>query len=352
MHCLVTGSSGLLGRCLVARLATQGHTVRLLDLVPPDASVGHGEHEFIRTDTTDSDRVRGAMRGVETVFHLAAAQRMKPQFASWTEQEVFERNLAGLRNVLDAAASLGTRSIVFTSSSGVYGIPLTLPCTEDHPTEPLGAYGRSKLLAERLCREAAARGQHVTMLRPMSLFGPGMSGVFAMLFEWVRTGRPVYVLGRGRNRVQMVSAEDVADACIRASERPETSGQAFNLGSDPAGVPTVLETVRALVEHAGTGSSIWRIPAWTVRAGARLLGLIGQSPIVPEHHILGDRNFILDIHAARVALEWTPVHSNAQLVADAYDAYVSAGPRVWQAAHPIVRLLQAFTPRQRRRPGA
>ena len=127
----------------------------------------------------------------------------------------------------------------------------------------------------------------------MSLFGPGMSGVFAMLFEWVRTGRPVYVLGRGRNRVQMVSAEDVADACIRASLRPETSGQAFNIGSDPASVPTVFETVRTLVEHAGTGSSIWRIPAWTVRAGARLLGLIGLKPagsrvLATVDHVTGD----------------------------------------------------------------
>ena len=291
MLSLVTGSSGLLGRCLVERLEQRGDDLRLIDLVPPDP--GQADHEFIRADVNDEDPVDAAARGVEVIYHLAAAQRMKPQFSGWSEQEIMQKNLNGARNVLRAAERAGVRKVVFISSSGVYGIPRTLPCGEDHPAVPLGAYGRSKLLAEAACRQACKRGLDITVFRPMSLFGPHMSGVFVMLFEWVRRGQPVYMLGRGLNRVQTVSAWDVADACVLASQSPSTRGAIFNLGSEPETVPTVLDTVAALIDHAGTGSPIIRIPGLAVRAAARALGLVGQSPIVAEHYILADRTLLL-----------------------------------------------------------
>ena len=160
-------------------------------------------------DLAKASLVQEAVQGVDVIYHLAAAQRMKPQISAWSEQEIFDRNLGSVRNILEAAQREGVRKVVFVSSSGVYGVPQADSCTEDHPTVPLGAYGRSKLLAEELCLGAVQRGLDVTVLRPMSLFGPGMSGVFVMLFEWVRTGAPVFLLGNGSNRVQAVSAWDV-----------------------------------------------------------------------------------------------------------------------------------------------
>ncbi len=344
MLSLVTGSSGLLGRCLVERLRERGHAVRLIDLVPPDEPSSREAPEFIRGDISDEDRVDEAARDVEVIYHLAAAQRMKPQFSNWSEQEIMRKNLNGARNVLRAAERANARKVIFISSSGVYGIPRALPCREDHPTRPLGAYGRSKLLAEEACREATERGLDVTVFRPMSLFGPHMSGVFVMLFEWVRRGLPVYMLGRGLNRVQTVSAWDVADACILASQRPGTRGGVFNLGSEPDTVPTILNTVAALVEHAGSGSPILRIPGLVVRAAARALGLVGQSPIVPEHYILADLTFILDIAAVKEKLAWVPRFDNTQMMIDAYDWYIKAGEDHWQPLHPMLRLLNRLLP--------
>jgi len=348
MRVLVTGSAGVLGACLVERLRARGDRVRHLDLVAPDGVEVHGE-EVVLGDVSDGRVVGEAARGVEVVYHLAAAQRMKPQFSGWSEEEVFERNLGGVRQVLRAAAEARVAKVVFVSSSGVYGVPRTVPVSEDHPTQPLGAYGHSKLLAEGLCREAVEGGLDVTWLRPMSLFGPRMTGVFVMLFEWVRTGRPVYTLGRGANRVQMSSAWDVADACILAAEQPGTAGRVFNLGCAPETVPTVLELVQALVAHAGTGSPIYRIPAAPLRGAARLLHRVGLSPIVPEHYILADREFILDIRAARQGLGWAPRHDSRQMVIDAYEAYLDLGPEQRAPLHPMVRLLNWVTPGWRRR---
>jgi len=339
MLSLVTGSSGLLGRCLVEQLRERGDGIRRLDLVCPDEGDSSRASEYVRGDISEEGPLEDAARGVEVIYHLAAAQRMKPQFSGWSEEEIFETNLNGVRNVLGVAKRVGARRVVFTSSSAVYGIPRTLPCREDHPTRPLGAYGESKLSAEALCRDAMKQGLDVTVLRPMSLFGPYMSGVFTMLFEWVRRGQPVYLLGRGSNRVQAASAWDVADACILAAETTATSEQVFNLGSEPQTVPTVFETVRGLIEYAGTGSPILRIPAVAVRTAARVLRRFDKSPIVPEHYILADRNFVLDIEAAKSRLSWRPRYDNQQMMTDAYDWYVKAGPEVWQTVHPTVRFL-------------
>jgi nucleoside-diphosphate-sugar epimerase len=280
-------------------------------------------------------------RDVDVVHHLAAGQRMKPQFAAMSEQAIFDMNLAAVRHVLDGARAAGVRKVVHISSSGVYGIPTTVPVGEDHAEKPLGAYGRSKIAAETLCAEAVAGGLDVTVLRPMSLFGPGMTGVFLLLFEWVRLGKNVYLLGAGRNRVQMVSAWDVADACVAAAERPESRGAVLNVGA--AEVPTVRAQVEALIAHAGTGSRVVAIPAGLLRAAARGLDLVKLSPIVPEHYLLADATFVLDIARARSVLGWEPAYSNVRMTTEAYDWYCRNVERVRAEPGVVLRLLNALS---------
>jgi len=350
MRSLVTGSSGLLGGCLVQRLLERGESPRLLDLVA--AGDGHPASgaglDFVRDDLSDADRVAEAAAGCEVVYHLAAAQRMKPHFDAWSEAEIYRRNLDAVRHVLAAARRCGARRVVWVSSSGIYGIPRGIPCREDHPTHALGAYGRSKIEAEQLCRAALRDGQDVAILRPMSLFGPRMSGVFPILFEWVRRGQPVFLLGSGRNRIQASSAWDVADACIAAARSSAARGRAYNVAADPERVPTVLEEVHALIAHAGTGSPIVRIPAFALRAAARVLHVVGLSPIVPEHYLLADKDYILDIAAAQRDLGYRPRYDNTRMLCEAYDWYAAAGPAWRPAPHPILRLLDRVMPARAR----
>jgi nucleoside-diphosphate-sugar epimerase len=337
--CLVTGSSGLLGGCLTSRLRERGVPMRLLDMAPPVDPVPGAE--FRQADMRDPAAVADACQGVEVVYHLAAGQRMKPQFKAMSEQAIFDMNLAAVEHVLAGARAAGVRKVVHISSSGIYGIPTTVPVGEDHPQRPLGAYGRSKISAEDACRRALDRGLDVTMLRPMSLFGPAMTGVFVLLFDWVRQGKNVYLLGAGRNRVQMVSAWDVADACLAAAERPESRGAAINLGSDD--VPTVRDQVEALIAHAGTGSRVVAIPASLLRNAGRTLNVFGLSPIVPEHYLLADATFVLDLSLARRLLGWRPRYSNVRMTVEAYDWYC----RHWQQYPPerslVLKLLNALS---------
>jgi nucleoside-diphosphate-sugar epimerase len=335
---LVTGSSGLLGGCLVERLRARGARVRLVDLAPPEGDPGG---EFRRLDLRDRAATADACRGVDVVYHLAAGQRMKPQFAAMSEQEIFDMNVRAVEHVLTGAAAAGVRKVVHVSSSGVYGVPRSVPVGEDHPQHPLGAYGRSKIAAEERCRVAVVGGLDVTVLRPMSLFGPRMTGVFVLLFDWVRQGKNVYLLGAGGNRVQMASAWDVADACLAAAERPESRGAVLNIGATD--VPTVRAQVEALIAHAGSRSRIVPIPATLVRNAGRVLHPLGLSPIVPEHYLLADADFVLDVSRARAVLGWTPRVSNVGMTTEAYDWYARAWPAYRPRQGPVLRLLNALS---------
>jgi nucleoside-diphosphate-sugar epimerase len=341
MPSLVTGSSGLLGACLVERLRAGGVPLRLLDMVPPPDGAGGRDVEFLQVDMRDAAAVARACRGVDVVYHLAAGQRMKPQFAAMSEGDIFAMNLAAVEHVLAGAEAAGVRKVVHVSSSGVYGVPTTVPVTEDHPQRPLGAYGRSKIEAEARCRAALARGLDVTILRPMSLFGPGMTGVFLLLFDWVRQGKNVYLLGAGRNAVQMTSAWDVADACILAAERPESRGAVLNLGAED--VPTVRAQVEGLIAHAGSRSRVVPIPAAVLRTAGRVLHPLGLSPIVPEHYLLADATFILDVRRARSLLGWRPRYTNLGMTIEAYDWYCRHWERCRPAPGPVLRLINSLS---------
>jgi nucleoside-diphosphate-sugar epimerase len=337
---LVTGASGLLGACVVERLRARNVPMRLLDMVPPPDDRARG-HEFLTVDLRDAAAVARACRDVDVVHHLAAGQRMKPQFSAMSEQAIFDMNLDAVRHVLAGAREAGVRKVVHISSSGIYGIPTTMPVRESHPQRPLGAYGESKIAAETLCREAVERGQDVTVLRPMSLFGPWMTGVFLLLFEWVRLGKNVYLLGNGRNRVQMTSAWDVADACLLAAERPKSRGAVLNLGATE--VPTVRGQVEALIAHAGSRSRVVAIPAWVLRNAGRALNVVKLSPIVPEHYLLADADFVLDVSEATAVLGWEPAYSNVRMTTEAYDWYCRNVDRVRAAPGPVLRLLNALS---------
>jgi len=343
MKCLVTGSSGLLCHCLVERLEQRGDTLRLADIALPEGPGHREEHERVLLDISEPGALDAHARGMDVIFHLAAAQRMKPQF-QWSEERIYRSNLAAVRNVLRAAERCGVAKVVHMSSSGVYGLPRTHPVLEDHPFGPLGSYGESKIEAEKECLEALERGLDVTALRPMTLFGPRMTGVFTILFEWIRRGKPVFLLGSGENRVQGASAWDVADACIAAVGRPSACGAIVNVGADPTTVPTVKEWVRGLAAHAGSASPVVCIPSALLRNTARALDAIGWSPIVPEHYTLADADFVLDIDAARRALGWEPRYDNAAMLAEAYDWYVGLPAAQRPPQHPVLRALNALMP--------
>src|SRR5207302_7865774 len=119
-----------------------------------------------------------------------------------------------------------------------------------------GWYGESKSDAEALCRVAAVG---TTIVRPKTFVGPERLGVFEILFDWIREGRRIYVLGKGHNRYQLLAVEDLVDAIVRAAAAPEAAGETFNVGA--TAFRTVREDLGALIAHAQSSSRLQPVPA-------------------------------------------------------------------------------------------
>ncbi|MET1001314.1 MAG: NAD-dependent epimerase/dehydratase family protein, partial [Acidimicrobiia bacterium] len=172
---------------------------------------------------------------------------------------------------------------------------------------------------EVLCREAAAGGVDVTIVRPRTILGHGRLGIMAILFEFVADGAPVYVLGPGDNRYQFVHAEDLADACLRAARRPGPA--VYNVGAVEFG--TMRETLQALVDHAGTGSRVRSLPVAPARVAMKTLAGRGLVPFAPYHWLLYSESLWFDTTKARAELGWEPRHSNASMVIESYEWFLA-----------------------------
>src|SRR5207248_6675821 len=128
----------------------------------------------------------------------------------------------------------------------VYGVPEVHPIYEDAPLMGVGHYGESKIDAERVCIEFVRRGLEVVIVRPKTFVGPERLGVFEILFDWIREGRRIYVLGDGSNRYQLLAVEDLVDALVLAAEADSVGGEAINVGAKEFG--TVRSDLEALIE--------------------------------------------------------------------------------------------------------
>ena len=309
---LVTGGAGYFGTTLVDALRARGDAVRVLDLAP-DPTMPPGV-EYIRGDIRDRDAVARACRDIDAVHHCVA------QVPLARDRELFVSvNVDGTRVLLEQARRAGVRKVVHLSSSAVFGVPERNPVTADTPPRPREAYGRAKLDAEHECARASAGGLDVTIVRPRTILGHGRLGIFQILFEWVRSGLNIPVLGDGSNLYQFVHAADLADACLRAADKPGSA--TFNVGAARFG--TMRETLEALVSHAGTGSRVVSLPKAPAVAAMKVSSMLRLSPLAPYHWLMYGESMYFDVAPVRAALGWEPRYSNAEMMIEAYDWYVA-----------------------------
>jgi nucleoside-diphosphate-sugar epimerase len=308
---LVTGGAGYFGTLLVERLREAGKRVRIFDV--NDAETRAPDVEMVRGDIRDASAVRAAVEGADVVHHnVAMVPLAKDKTAFWTV------NRDGTRNLLEAAQAARTRKVVNMSSSAVFGAPDRNPVDDATPPRPQEEYGRAKLAAEDLCRSYAARGLDVTIIRPRTIMGHGRLGIMQILFEWVRQGKNIPVLGAGDNLYQFVHADDLAAAAIRAADRPGAA--TYNIGADDFG--SMRDTLEGLVRHAGTGSRVVSVPMAPAVKLMEATSRMGVSPLGAYHSLMYGRSMYFDLTRAKRELDWAPRHGNVAMFCESYDWYL------------------------------
>lgn len=329
---LVTGVCGLVGREVAAQLTAHGALVRGIDLrEAPATPLSDG---FVRGDLADAGACSRACEGVSAVVHTAARQYGQDT-SRWHREEFFAANGAMTRALVDAARGQRVARLVYLSSDMVYGLPPGRALRESDAPAPIGPYGRSKLAGEAIAAAARSAEMKVTLLRPRLIVGRGRLGVLKKLFDRVRAGAAIPMIGAGRNRYQMIGVGDVAAACLAALERGPND--CFNIGSaDP---PPIRALLGELIRRAGSSSRLIVAPVGLANAALWLLEGCGRSPLAPEQFRIASVDYVLDISKSSTQLAWRPRQSDVDMLWEAYESYVratGAAPAGEQTAHAAV----------------
>ncbi len=314
MRVAISGGAGFLGLHLARRLVAGGHEVRTLDLAPLDDAALEGRVEELRGDVRRTADVRRLVAGADVLVHAAAALPIQVSRAA-----IRSVNVEGAAVTFAAAAEAGVGRVVLISSTAVYGVPERHPIHEDDPLVGVGHYGESKIEAERLCEAFARRGLETVIVRPKTFVGPERLGVFEILFDWIREGRRIPILGDGSNRYQLLAVEDLVDAAVRCLDAP-VAGEALNVGAGTFG--TVREDLEGLIEHAGSGSRLRPVPARPAEVVLRGLELAHLSPLAEWHYRTAHKDSFVSIDKARGLLGWEPRLSNVETLCATYDWYL------------------------------
>ena len=310
----ISGGAGFLGLHLARRLVADGHDVRTLDLAPLDDVPLEGRVEELHGDVRLAADARRLVAGADVLVHAAAALPIQVSRAA-----IRSVNVEGAAVTFAAAAEAGVRRVVLISSTAVYGVPERHPIHEDDPLVGVGHYGESKIEAEQLCEAFARRGLETVIVRPKTFVGPERLGVFEILFDWVREGRRIPVLGDGSNRYQLLAVEDLVDAVVRCLDA-KVAGEALNVGAGRFG--TVREDLEALIDHAASGSRLRPVPARPAEVVLRGLELAHLSPLAEWHYRTAHKDSFVSIDRARTLLGWAPRLSNAETLVATYDWYL------------------------------
>lgn len=239
---LVTGGSGFIGSAIVKRLIRDGHRVRVLD----DLSRGRPRRlkdvearvEFVQGDVRDAESVAAAVRGVDSILHLAFVNGT--EFFYTKPDLVLEVGVKGMVNVVDAAKRHGTPELVLASSSEVYQTPPQVPTDETaplsipDPLNPRYSYGAGKIISEMLALHQAGRFmKRVMIFRPHNVYGPDMGSEHVLPQFVVRmkelaergSGEILFpIQGTGKETRAFIDIRDFTEGLALLLERGEHLG--------------------------------------------------------------------------------------------------------------------------------
>lgn len=241
MKYIVTGGAGFIGSNLVDSLIDGGHEVIVID----NLSTGKEDNvnskaQLLICDISHKDSITTmtkAMKGADTVFHLAALSRVQPSIEN--PHEFNKVNVNGTLHILTAAKEAGVRRVVYSASSSAYGDATIFPTPENHPTDPLSPYGLQKLIGEQYCRVFYhCYGLETVSLRYFNVFGERQSldGAYKLvmgIFAGQRLkGKPLTITGDGEQRRDFTYVGDVVKANVLASSSSLVGkGESINIGN-------------------------------------------------------------------------------------------------------------------------
>jgi len=280
----VTGGTGFIGATLTKRLINEGHEVRVLARNPEKAKSLFGDRVTIVTgDLLDGAALHKGLKGVDYVFHLAAAVG-----DYGPKKEFFRVNRDGTLALVDAAAAAGVARFIYMSSNAVIGMKREKITTEETPYSNTGGYyGISKGIAERaILKRHREEGFPGVILRPPAVYGPGSPNWVLRIVELMKEGR-MPLIGNGRGICWLIYIDNLIDATMLTLTNDHALGEIFIVTDDrslPPGALTWKTYFNTLAETAGFPPVKKNIPESLAKVLARIMYALyvvfGKKPLL------------------------------------------------------------------------
>ena len=281
MTTLITGATGFIGWHVTRLLTSRLGAIRVL--VRPTSRQGVLENlpvQFVHVDLRDEASLRKAVEGVRQVFHVAADYRL------WAKNpaEIYESNVGGTRNLVEACRRAGVERFIYTSSVATIAPPPE-GCLADESTETrldqiIGHYKRSKFLAERQVLEAARGGFPAVIVNPTMPVGPGdwkPTPTGRVILDFLNGRMPAYV----ETGFNVVAVEDVAEGHWLAAQHGRV-GERYILGGRNL---TLKQMLDILAEATGRPAASVRLPHGVPLVAGYLenavSSMLGREPRIP-----------------------------------------------------------------------
>lgn len=302
---LVTGATGFTGGHLCERLAKEGHAVRALVRDPNRcAELSRWGVEIFAGDLRDAASLTRAMQGIEVVYHIAAMFR--PENVS--RREMWESNVQGTKNMLDAAVKGGVQRFVHCSTVGVHGDIKHPPANEETPYAPGDHYQESKTEGEQVVLDYMAQGRLPTVVfRPGGIYGP-RDLRFLKLIKAIKT-RKFVMLGSGEVIYQMIYIDDLIAGILLCGREERAVNNIYILtGEEPV---TLNQLVRVIAEVLSVPPPQLRFPVTPVYLAGLICELlckpVGINPPLYRRRVdFFRKTRCFDISKAKRELGFTP----------------------------------------------
>jgi dihydroflavonol-4-reductase len=273
MKAFVTGGTGFIGGNLIRKLGERRDDVVALVRTPSKASALSGLGcVLVEGDLNDPEALASGMAGCDAVFHVAAVYKVGIRESE--RPAMFEANVKGTENVMDAAAAAGVKRIVYVSTIGYYGNTHGRVLDENDrrtPGEWLTAYDETKYLAHEVVADRIRKGAPALIAMPGGVYGPGDQSDLANFIDRVRRGRlPALVFPEAS--FNFVHVDDAVDGILRVHDKGR-EGEAYVLGGELADVRTFIGTV---ARAAGRKPPRITIPGSMVRMAIPFGPLVGK----------------------------------------------------------------------------
>jgi dihydroflavonol-4-reductase len=324
MTMFITGGTSSIGRVLVKELSARGNPMRVLVRKNSNRQgIDLPGVTFIEGDVTDADSVRRGMEGCQSVTHLAANVGLDIPESEW-----WRINREGSRNVLQAAYDLHA-GMVQVSSISVLGI--TQPGEIADETRPIDTrsyknmYQKTKHAADEIAREYAAKGLKVKIVYPTFGFGCSQASSHASMQDQtllrMAAGKPVAIMGSGKNRLCLAYYKDTVSGILRAHENGRT-GEGYILGNENL---TFREIWAKIAEVLAKDPPRRRIPLPVLNLISTTSRVLTGKSIFPADFIeMMGFNWCFKNNKAREQLGWQP-HLFLDAIRETWEEYQQQG---------------------------